>query len=141
MDLQYEKRLTNALVELASQRLLKSAHDVSLGGLAIALAKCCLNETKPIGAKVVLPQNLRTDFLLFGETQGIAIVTIEPRKVGSAQRLLDKWKIPYLQIGTVGGNYLTIRTNKAKISLGIKEMIEAYYCLNLRYDPHMKSHL
>jgi len=82
LDLAAEKRLGELLRALAGQRLLAAAHDVSDGGLAVALAESCLlaaelpGHEKPVGATIVLPSVQRADAALFGEAAGRAIVAV-----------------------------------------------------------------
>ncbi len=80
-DLDKEKELHLALRALIHSGAVKSAHDCSEGGLAVALAECCLSQQiaretpRLIGAQVDLTgvqgaQGVRLDALLFGEAQG-----------------------------------------------------------------------
>jgi phosphoribosylformylglycinamidine synthase len=60
--------------------LLRSAHDVSDGGLAVALAECCIGgPEKPLGARIELRDMIRGDALLFGESQSRIVVTVKRR--------------------------------------------------------------
>ncbi len=137
VSLDYEKRLHKALVEMAQRGIIKSAHDVSLGGVVVALAECCLGE-RPVGAQVELPFDIREDFLLFGEDQGVVVVSLSPQKEGQLAECAQKHGIPHTIIGRVGGSTLTIKTAKSALSATLKEMEEAYNSLNLRFDPHMR---
>jgi phosphoribosylformylglycinamidine synthase len=89
---------------------LKNAHDVSEGGLAVAIAECCL--AGGIGASIELPE----DFELFGEAPGRAFVVS-----GSAP--------PGFVIGRVGGQSLDI-TGRLKIALS---ELQAAHDRGLRY--------
>ncbi len=139
VDLNYEKRLIKALVELAG--LIKSAHDVSLGGLAVTIAECCLNEKKPIGAQIELNFPIRDDFLLFGEPQGVVVVSTPEENLKDVQKVLDEHNIPHHQIGTTTDRpILSLKTPNAKIEVELNTLFKAYYTLNRRYDPHMKGY-
>ena len=71
LDLEAELRLGDLLRGLARDRVLAAAHDCSDGGLAVALAECCLlAEPGSIGIRVALPQVGRPDAALFGEAAG-----------------------------------------------------------------------
>ena len=68
----------------ASRRaLIATAHDVSDGGLAVALAECCFTGPARVGARVELSDSLRPDALVFGESTGRVIAA-----TADAQELL-----------------------------------------------------
>ena len=66
IDMAYEKHVHQAVRKIVGEGLAESAHDLSDGGLAIALAESSFNESG-IGAHVKLESNLRPEFLLFHE--------------------------------------------------------------------------
>jgi phosphoribosylformylglycinamidine synthase len=64
--------------QVVAEGLAESAHDVSDGGLAVALAECCFRTTSPgggIGAAIDLFSDLRPEFLLFHEGPSRIIVS------------------------------------------------------------------
>jgi len=77
LDLTTEKALQQCTVELINQELLFSAHDVSDGGLAVALAESCFGTIKSLGVAVSLPETSsgRPDFEYFGEHQSRILVS------------------------------------------------------------------
>jgi phosphoribosylformylglycinamidine synthase len=74
LDLIQEKTLQNKLLELNQNRLIESAHDLSEGGLLLALAECCF----PLryGLKVDIRTSLRPDHFLFSETPSRILVSV-----------------------------------------------------------------
>ncbi|MEK7818057.1 MAG: AIR synthase related protein, partial [Actinomycetota bacterium] len=104
VDLELEKKLQLLVREAILEGLVKSAHDVSAGGLA-----CCLAESAIMGgtgAIIDLKPGPRPDILLFGEAPGLIVVTVAERDLeGFAQLALD---LPTEIIGRVGGKRLTI---------------------------------
>jgi phosphoribosylformylglycinamidine synthase II len=76
VDLEREKALVELLISLHENRLVRSAHDISNGGLAVALAECSM---RGIGCHVRLTPTEELDAiaLLFSETQGRAIVATD----------------------------------------------------------------
>ena len=66
LDLEHEKRVQEAIREIVAEGLAESAHDLSDGGLAVALAECCFG-TNEIGAQVDLDSDLRPELLCFHE--------------------------------------------------------------------------
>jgi len=86
LDLDYEKRVQAAARDIASAGLARSAHDVSDGGLAVALAECCFGPAG-VGASVDLDSDLRPEFLLFHEGPSrILISTAQPEQVARIAR-------------------------------------------------------
>jgi phosphoribosylformylglycinamidine synthase len=77
----YEKRVQAAAREIVSGGLAESAHDLSDGGLAVALAECSFGPAG-VGAAVELSSDLRPEFLLFHEGPSrILISTAAPEEV------------------------------------------------------------
>jgi phosphoribosylformylglycinamidine synthase len=113
-NLQHERRLQRLLLEAIGLGLIKSAHDCSEGGLAVALAEgCIMDEERLIGAAVspqsaVHPPRIRTDALLFGESAGRVVVTCEPYQLERLESLARKAEVPCAKLGTVGGRRLAI---------------------------------
>jgi len=64
LDMDYEKRVQDAMREIVAAGLAESAHDLSDGGLAVAAAECCQGG---VGAALNLESDLRPEFLLFHE--------------------------------------------------------------------------
>ncbi len=73
-DLEYELKLQQVVSSLIKQRLVTSAHDVSLGGLFVALVECAL--PGGVGFDVTSPAEIRGDAFLFGESQSRVVVSV-----------------------------------------------------------------
>ncbi|HEY8308984.1 MAG TPA: AIR synthase-related protein, partial [Gemmatimonadaceae bacterium] len=109
--------------------LLRSAHDCSDGGLAVALAECVMSDPAGMtGADIDLSawDSLPLRAVLFGETQGRIVVSS-----GDADRLLEiaaNNSIPARKIGTVGtkSDGLAIRTHGRLLKMGTEVLAEAY---------------
>ncbi len=79
LDMDYEKRVHDAMRAVAAEGLAESAHDLSDGGLAVALAEACYNG---VGATLTIPSEGRADFALFHEGPSRIIVsTASPERV------------------------------------------------------------
>lgn len=123
VDLKKEHDLIRVLIAATDAKLLKSAHDVSEGGLGVSLAESCFGQSteRPIGAEIDIELGAHRDRALFGEQQGIVVVTTEH---GDAlQTLAAKHNILCSRIGTVGGDALRIN----ELTLPISAMREAYF--------------
>jgi phosphoribosylformylglycinamidine (FGAM) synthase-like enzyme len=116
-----EKSLWEVILNLIEISVLSSAHDISEGGLAIALAESCFG-TNIVGASVQLDELFRADALLFGETQSRVLISCKKEVAGHVIDQARQAKVPCKQIGSVGGERLVIspRHGKAWIDLAIK---------------------
>jgi phosphoribosylformylglycinamidine synthase len=125
IDLEHEKKLIKATLELINNRLLNSAHDISDGGLAVALAECCIiNRNNPIGCEVSFACANRKDFELFNESQGRIIISLNEEDIESCQNICAKHNIGFEAIGKVGGK--SIKINK-DINLNLELVSDSYY--------------
>ncbi len=108
VDLAHERRLFALLARGVAEGWIRSAHDVSSGGLAVALAECTFSASarSPVGARVWLCDRMRPDVLLFGEATGRVIVSSgDPEVLLRAAREAD---VPAQTIGETGGERLVI---------------------------------
>src|SRR5262249_31262715 len=113
----------------------KSAHDCSEGGLAVALAECCIShqlarETPSlIGAEInlsALPA-ARMDALLFGEAQGRVIISVARQE---APKVVERAKIlgvPARVLGMVGGSDLKLKTSDRELSWPVAELHDLWW--------------
>ncbi len=85
-------------------RLLAAAHDLSDGGLAVALAESCLRGG--VGCSVRLPGDPFT--WLFSESAARAIVAVRPGAEEAFGSLLARHDVPGQAIGVVGGDHLVV---------------------------------
>jgi phosphoribosylformylglycinamidine synthase len=101
-DLDAERRLAGLLAAAAEAGVLSAAHDLSDGGLAVALAESCLRgET---GCVVTVPGDPFTS--LFSESAGRAIVAVRPGAEAVFDQLRAAHDVPGVSIGAVGGDSL-----------------------------------
>ena len=75
IDLGRERRLLAGLVECAERRLIRSAHDVSEGGLAVALAEACFNPAGMVGVEVDAGDGGHDGEVLFGEGASTVVIS------------------------------------------------------------------
>jgi phosphoribosylformylglycinamidine synthase len=106
IDLEAERRVVDLLVALAMHRKLSSAHDLSDGGLAVALAECAMRSGR--GAQITLDASLRPSALLFGESTGRALVTFAASSRSAIEASAEQIGVPLAVIGAVGGERLEI---------------------------------
>ena len=110
VDLALERGVQRTCRMAVEQGLLSSAHDVSEGGLAVALAECCMSHSDlaGIGAVIEIEQHERPDALLFGEAHSRIVVSLKERDYGRLQDIATRENVPMAVIGQVAGEYLAI---------------------------------
>lgn len=109
MDLEKEKRLHELLIKLIEDDIIRSAHDVSVGGLAIALLECLFGSG--LGMDLNLYIEDRLDFFLFSENPSLVVLSVEKEK---AERLKDEVEahgLDWLLLGRVREDGLFTLTN------------------------------
>jgi phosphoribosylformylglycinamidine synthase len=125
LDLQREKKLQDAVLSLIKKGLIKSAHDVSEGGIVCALAECCIiNDEKQIGAEVNIPVKTREDFSFFSESQSRIIVSVSKENQSTFEKFLNNKKQSYYLIGKTGGENFVVND---KISIKIAGLSDVYF--------------
>jgi phosphoribosylformylglycinamidine synthase II len=114
LDLDGERALQGLLVTLATQRLVKSAHDCSDGGFAVALAECAF-DTRGIGAEVSLDavhvsnrNAVNVAAALFGESPSRVVVSLATDDLTTVLERAAAASVPARVIGQTGGNRVRI---------------------------------
>ncbi len=128
VDFGAERALADVLIALGQQGMSRAAHDVSRGGLSQALIESALRFGT--GANVDLSEVLARDGIdttsvLFAETGARAIVALDPQDVDAARALAEEAGVPVAEIGTSGGDQLTITVPEGTVQLGLGELAEA----------------
>ncbi len=152
-DLQTGRTLHTTLLGLIQSGLIKSAHDCSEGGLAVCLAECCIsqciarNTPRLIGATLdlrpalqhpgpgataapddaALLGELRTEALLFGETQHRVVVSCAPLDAVKVVERAKLMGVPAVRIGTVGGDVLSVRFPGGEMHLPVAELHDLWW--------------
>jgi phosphoribosylformylglycinamidine synthase len=104
VDFAAEMALARVMAAAADRGLLTAAHDLSDGGLAVALAEACL--TGGVGCQVTLPGDPFT--LLFSESAGRAVVAVRPGAEAEFATLCAQEDLPAFVIGATGGTSLEV---------------------------------
>ena len=137
LNIELELAVQNAVREMIRTDLIKSAHDCSEGGLAVALAECCFNPDHLLGAEINVGQvfnlpsqenrKLKTCATLFSEMQSRIVISVAPENVSAATDLLEKARIPFQKLGVVGGETLSITVNEQTFSWPIEEIHDDWF--------------
>jgi len=100
IDLAAEKRLIDCLVVLASDGSAQSAHDISDGGIAVALAESCFASTE-LGARISLEEDASAEDALFGERGARCVVSVAPTKLAAVLATARQYGVGASEIGKV----------------------------------------
>ncbi|NOU98382.1 phosphoribosylformylglycinamidine synthase subunit PurL [Paenibacillus sp. LMG 31456] len=109
IDLDVEKKLLDTVLGAIQKGLVASAHDLSEGGLAVALAESCMSGR--LGAEVNFNTELRNDIALFSESQSRILLSASPEKAAELKQLIEQQGVPYQELGQVQGKELLIQVN------------------------------
>ncbi len=114
VDLAAEKRLIEVLLALAKEGLLRSAHDISDGGLAVAVAECSF-ASQGLSASVNLTTKEPAEVALFGERGARAVVSARPSQLARIRAVARQYEIGMQEIGQVMRGAFQIKVNGAAI--------------------------
>ncbi|MGH3497348.1 MAG: phosphoribosylformylglycinamidine synthase subunit PurL [Nocardioidaceae bacterium] len=106
VDLVAERALARLLREASDEGLVNAAHDLSDGGLAMALVESCLRHD--VGARVSVPEGLDPFVALFSESTARAIVAVAPTAADGFVAAAGRCGVPCQMIGRVGGDALDV---------------------------------
>jgi phosphoribosylformylglycinamidine synthase len=110
IDLEVELQLQQVCLAAIRDGIVCSAHDVSEGGLAVALAECCMSgpEGRWQGAEINMEGTIRPDAWLFGESQSRILLSLRRKDVRRLRELAAASDVPLTVLGEVRGRRLRI---------------------------------
>jgi phosphoribosylformylglycinamidine (FGAM) synthase-like enzyme len=124
-DLDLAPRLVGLLPDLAARGLLRSAHDCAEGGLAVALAECCLWGGQ--GARIEVPVDNRPPSpALFGEGPARIVVSCAPPDRAALEAAAAQAGVPVVPLGIVGGDRLVLTAGPATVEVPVPALRDAY---------------
>ncbi|HET6351052.1 MAG TPA: phosphoribosylformylglycinamidine synthase subunit PurL [Coriobacteriia bacterium] len=121
LDLDLELGVQAVVRDGIRNALIKSAHDCSEGGIAVALAESCI--AGGVGADVCLDDELHPLASLFSETQSRIVVTVADEDAEDLVDTLAAAGVPYSVIGSVRGERLAI---EGRLDVSLEELRDAY---------------
>ncbi len=98
-DIDYEQKVQEAVKQSIKKRLIESAHDVSDGGLFIALLESAMYGN--LGFDITSDAEVRKDAFLFGEAQSRVVVSVSPEKESEFIDLMNNLGIDFNTLGHV----------------------------------------
>jgi phosphoribosylformylglycinamidine synthase len=113
LDLDLERRVQRFVLEANAAGLLRSAHDVADGGLAVALTECCLWGDRGASAELdelahERPARSRVAGILFGESQSRFLISHPREALVQLEELAGRHSVPFQALGSVGGRRIII---------------------------------
>ena len=128
IDLEHEIKIQNTTRELIRAGLVKSAHDCSEGGLAVALTECCFNPRKLLGAEIDLKAGeAPVTAALFNESQSRIVISVDSKDAQKMTAILQQSGVPFQRLGQVEGNELRIRVNEKTFRWPIADLYDGWF--------------
>ncbi len=121
VDLDAEAKLAALLREAIGWGVVRTAHDISEGGLAVALAEATFGTGT--GARVRVPLSPRD---LFSESQARAVVAILPGQTDRFLAAAERYGVPALEVGESGGDRLVIEADGGRIDVEVEALRETW---------------
>jgi len=122
IDLDLEAGVQRTCLEAIQGGLLHSAHDCSHGGLAVALAECCIESGLGLEGSGLRVSG-RQDAALFGEGQSRIVISCPPGRRGEIEALAGGYGVPFTHLGRAGGERLVIGD---LLSVPVADLARAY---------------
>src|SRR5881392_3387487 len=138
LDLKLETAVQNGVRDLIRLGLVRSVHDCSEGGLAVAMVECCFNLDRLLGAEIDLencggsragdaPASTNVATVLFSETQSRIIISCDPKNTELVLSELKSKNIPHAQIGSVIADDLRITQSGENLSWPVAELHDLWW--------------
>ena len=138
VDLAHEIKVQNAVRDLIRAGLVKSAHDCSEGGLAVALVECCFHPEKLFGAEINLKAgDTPAATVLFNESQSRIVISVAPENLERTMSILSatadssggerESAVPFEQLGKVSTRELCIRVNEETFRWQITDLYDDWW--------------
>ena len=122
LDMDYEKRVHNAIRQVVQDGLAESSHDIGAGGLAVALAESC---SKGIGAAVEVKTDLRPEFALFHE--GPSRILISTNSPEAVEKIAKTNNVECVRLGVTMKERLKIDDKtKTLVDCPVAQLIEVW---------------
>jgi phosphoribosylformylglycinamidine synthase subunit PurL len=128
LNFDLELSVQQTLLDMIRRGYIKSAHDCSEGGLAVALAEACISGEERIGASIWIDgAGLRPDQVLFNESQSRVVATVGKEHLAEVERVLAGAGTPFRWLGEVGGEVLSVAISDKLFEWGLAELYDSWY--------------
>src|ERR1700736_2094131 len=128
VDLAHEIKIQSAVRDLIRAGVVKSAHDCSEGGLAVAIAECCFNPKQRFGAEIrISAAETEAVTTLFNESQSRIVISVAPQNLEKTMSILKKAGVSFQRLGKVGGDQLGIQVADQKFAWLIADLYDDWW--------------
>jgi phosphoribosylformylglycinamidine synthase subunit PurL len=128
LDVEREMAVQNSVRDLIRAGLVRSAHDCSEGGLAVALAESCFNPEGILGARIELGDVAgRPVAALFNESQSRIVISCAPNEADKVLAMLSSKNIPHHKLGAVSTKTLSITLPDAELAWPIEALHDDWF--------------
>ena len=136
LDLELEAKAQKYILDIIRKGLVKSAHDVGDGGIAVALAESCIQGN--FGADISLDIDVREDSLLFGESQTRFMLSVSEDKLDAVIDLAAENGIEAAVVGRVteAAQIIINNNDKKLVDISLDACADAF---NTAFDKLMKT--
>jgi phosphoribosylformylglycinamidine synthase len=126
LDVAAAARLVSLLGQLAASRLVAGAHDTSVGGLGVALARLAIASS--LGAEITLPSEagVLPTASLFGERGGRVLLAVRPGAEAALVAAAADADVAACRLGVAGGDRLEIGAGKARLAFSLEQLRAAW---------------
>ena len=126
LDLPAAVRLVSLLGDLGRTGIVSGAHDTSVGGLGVALARLAI--ASGMGAEIALPGEADEwpTASLFGERGGRVLVSVAPASVAALSGAAEAAAVKAIRLGAAGGGSLDVSIGADRLSVGIDRLLAAW---------------
>jgi phosphoribosylformylglycinamidine (FGAM) synthase-like enzyme len=127
-DAARDRATCDAVRVLVEGGLVRSAHDVSEGGLAVAIAECAILAPEPVGVRVDLDAGggVRLDELLFGEAPGRFVVSYRRERAAEVAALAAARGVVLHVVGETGGAELVVLAQGQRLAVTVADLAAAF---------------
>ncbi|MFW6160986.1 MAG: phosphoribosylformylglycinamidine synthase subunit PurL [Acidobacteriota bacterium] len=125
IDLELEKKVQLLCRQAINKKLLRSAHDLSEGGLAAAISESCFWSPRKLGSTIYLEPDQLAHVFLFSESQSRILVSLKKEKDFLA--LSQEVRVPVSRLGQTGGKMISfIQGDKSILSVPVEQAYFAW---------------
>ncbi len=126
IDLHFEKRVQKTCLAAIRSGIVKSATDISDGGMAVAVAESLVrNRDKKLGASLFISRKMREDELLFSESQSVILLTIGENHLLELEKITSEFQVPSVTIGKVTEDGV-LKINDV-VNIEVDKLSDAYF--------------
>ena len=116
LNLELEMGIQELCLEAIKKGIIKSAHDLSDGGLAVNISESIVHSKQGLGARLDVVRKLQNNELLFGECQSVIVVTLEESALYELILLAQKLDMHTQTIGRVTDTNSLVINDQINIS-------------------------